>query len=266
MKDDKQKDKRILMAHQVAGYPDDGTCLAAGEALIAGGADILEVQLAFSDPSADGAAIQTACSAVLAAGYTVRRGMDYVREIRRRHPETPVYIMTYASLAYRPGIGSFVQMAADAGAAGLIIPDLPFDHDEGLGAACRERGIRHVPVAAPSMTAGRLEAMAHGGYECIYTALRAGITGSKTVITPEMLGFIGKASSGGAKIFGGFGITDARQAEQLAPHVHAVVAGSVFVNLITKNYDARNAGASCEKIAAALRAKAAELAGLSGAE
>jgi tryptophan synthase alpha chain len=253
--------KRILMAHQIAGYPDDKTALTAGEALIAGGAQILEVQLAFSDPSADGKAIQTACSAVLRNGYTVKQGFAYITELRQRHPEVPVFVMTYASLAYRPGVANFVKEAHDAGVCGLIIPDLPFDHDEGLGDACKKYGMFKVPVAAPSMTSERLERMVSGGFEYIYTALRAGITGSKTVITDDMLSFIDCVSRGGAKIFGGFGITSYEQAEALAPHVYAVVAGSVFVDSITDNYDAGDKEKSRRTIAVVLEKKAAELAG-----
>lgn len=251
----------MLMAHQVAGYPTPGLCLEAGKALIEGGAEILEVQLPFSDPSADGTAIQTACSKVLASGYSVAQGLDYVREVHALYPDVPIFVMTYASLAYRPGVAEFVRRTVEAGASGLIIPDLPFDNDEGLGAECGKRGIHKVPVAAPSMSGERLAKLTGSGLEYIYVALRAGITGAKTVITDEMLGFIGKVSSGGAKVLGGFGITSGEQAGQLAPHVHAVVAGSVFVNIITGGYDPADEDASARRISAELREKAAELAG-----
>ncbi|MFA6857953.1 MAG: tryptophan synthase subunit alpha, partial [Treponema sp.] len=138
---------RILMAHQVAGYPDDETALAVGNALIKGGAKIIEIQLAFSDPSADGVAIQTACSEVLGRGYTVRNGFAYIRRLHKIHPEVQLFLMTYASLAYRPGIENFVRTARDAGITGFIIPDLPFDCDEGLGEACRKYNLYQIPVA-----------------------------------------------------------------------------------------------------------------------
>ena len=82
-------ENKLLMAHQVAGYPEDETAITAAEALIAGGTGILEVQLAFSDPSADGVAIQTACSTVLSKGYTVKQGLEYISKIRKLHPEIP---------------------------------------------------------------------------------------------------------------------------------------------------------------------------------
>ncbi len=252
-------EKKLLMAHQVAGYPDDETALAAAEALVAGGTGILEVQLAFSDPSADGVAIQTACSTVLSRGYTVKQGLAYIAEFRRRHPEIPVFLMTYGCLVYRPGVENFVKMAKDAGVSGLIVPDLPFDSDEGLTAACKKHGLENIPVAAPSMTDERLSKMAHAGFKYIYTALRAGITGTQTVITDEMLSFIDKAASGGSIILGGFGISSGEQSKALAPHVTGVIAGSVFVNLITSNFDPAHPEESRKKIAAAVQAKAQEL-------
>lgn len=257
--DEEIMNNKLLMAHQVAGYPDNETALTAAEALIAGGTGILEVQLAFSDPSADGPAIQTACSSVLAKGYTVKDGLNYIAEIKKRHPEIPVFIMTYGSLVYRPGVENFVKQAHDAGVSGLIVPDLPFDCDEGLTAACKKYGMHNIPVAAPSMTEERLHKMATAGFKYIYTALRAGITGSRTVITDEMLSFIDKAAEGGSTILGGFGISTGEQSALLAPHVTGVIAGSVFVNLITNNYDPANLEESRKKIFEDIKAKAEEL-------
>lgn len=252
-------ENKLLMAHQVAGYPEDETAITAAEALIAGGTGILEVQLAFSDPSADGVAIQTACSTVLSKGYTVKQGLEYISKIRKLHPEIPVFLMTYGCLVYRPGVENFVKMAHDAGVSGLIVPDLPFDCDEGLTAACKKYGMHNIPVAAPSMTEERLNKMATAGFKYIYTALRAGITGTKTVITDEMLNFIDKAAASGSIILGGFGISTGEQSKALAPHVTGVIAGSVFVNLITSNYDPANLEESRKKIYDAVKAKAEEL-------
>ena len=251
--------KNILMAHQVAGYPDDETCLEVAEALIKGGAKILEVQLAFSDPSADGIAIQTACSKVLERGYTVKQGLDFIKKVHENHPEVKFFIITYGALVYRPGVENFVKMAKEAGVSGLIVPDLPFDCDEGLTEFCKKYGMQNIPVAAPSMTDERLVEMTSKGFEYIYAALRAGITGSKTVVTEEMLNFLDKVSAKGAKILGGFGITSGEQAEVLAPHVHAIVAGSVFVNIITQNYDPQKKEDSAKAISTKLCEKAREL-------
>ena len=248
-----------LMAHLVACYPDRETSLCAADALVAGGAGILEIQLAFSDPSADGTAIQTACASVLSNGVTMAQGFDFIAEVRRRHPEIPVFVMTYASLAFRQGIETFVRTAKEHGTDALIIPDLPFDCDEGLNEACAKHGIAMIPVAAPSMTAERLALMKKRGFQYIYAALRSGITGNKTVVTPDMIRFLETVSANGTRVLGGFGIENGEQVAMLAPHVYAVVAGSVFVRIIAEHYNAADISRSRTDIAEKLKQKAAEL-------
>ena len=242
-----------LMSHLVAGYPTDELALTAARALIRGGADILEIQLPFSDPSADGPAIQTACTEVLSRGYRTADGLSFIAQIHAEFPATPVYLMSYGSLIYTPGVAAFCKRAADAGVKGMIIPDLPFDFDEGLTAACRENGMINIPVAAPSMSAERLTKLANAGFPYIYAALRTGITGTDTQIDGATLEFLRKVSAGGSKVYGGFGISSGRQAQALASSVDAVVAGSVFVRLIAEHKD--DAGA----LRAAVEAKAREL-------
>lgn len=220
-----------IMAHLVAGYPTDELALAAAQALVAGGVSYLEVQLPFSDPSADGPAIQEACAMVLKRGYTISDGLAFIASLREACPNIPIWVMTYANLAYHAGIDRFVHVAADHGVAGLIIPDLPFDHDEGLRNSCRAHAIEMMPVAAPSMTAQRIELLRSMAYPWIYAALRAGITGSETIIEDSILQFL-DALRGDARLVGGFGIRHASQVSLLSCHVHAVVAGSVFVDIL----------------------------------
>ena len=222
-----------LMSHLVAGYPTDELSLTAARALVAGGADILEIQLAFSDPSADGPAIQGACTKVLERGYKTADGLSLIKKIRGEFPQTTIYLMSYGSLVFTPGV----------------------DFDEGLTAACRENGMENIPVAAPSMSEERLKKMASAGFKYIYAALRTGITGTDTTIGQDTIGFIKKVASGGSKVYGGFGISKGEQAKALAPYVEAVVAGSVFVRTIN--------AASGDKAALfdAVKAKALELTG-----
>ena len=249
-------EKIKLMSHLVAGYPTDELALTAARALVEGGADILEIQLPFSDPSADGPAIQEACTKVLSRRYRTQDGLDFIAELHSEFPQIPIYIMSYASLVYTPGIASFCKRAAQAGVKGMIIPDLPFDHDEGLTAACRENGMINIPVAAPSMADERLAKLANAGFPYIYAALRAGITGTETKIDKSTLDFLEKVSAGGSKVYGGFGISTGAQSKALASSVEAIVAGSVFVRTITANQG------SAEDLASAVKTKARELCGL----
>lgn len=246
-------EKIKLMAHLVAGFPTDDLALTAARALVAGGADILEIQLPFSDPSADGPAIQSACTEVLSRNYRSAQGLEFISKIKAEFPDTQIYLMSYGSLIYTPGIENFCEKAAKAGVSGMIIPDLPFDDDEGLTAACKKNGMLNIPVAAPSMSLSRLEKMANAGFPYIYAALRTGITGTDTKIDNETLSFLSKVQAGGSKIYGGFGISSGEQSESLSKSVDAVVAGSVFVRLIDKNRDSK------EKLFDAVKSKAKEI-------
>lgn len=247
-----------LMAHLVAGYPTEEIAFAAAQGLAEGQSSYFEVQFPFSDPSADGKAIQTACSESLSHGFTVNKGFSFVARLRSAFPEIPVFIMTYANLAWKAGIDRFIAQLAEAGAAGCIIPDLPFDSDEGLAKVCRVKNVSSVPVAAPSMTEKRISALLDQAPPMIYAALRAGITGSETRIDAATLSFLASLSSTGIPILGGFGIRNGEQSRALAPHVHAVVAGSAFVDLIREN---ETQGPSA--VRPAVRKKALELAGVS---
>lgn len=242
-----------LMSHLVAGYPTDELSLTAARALVEGGADILEIQLPFSDPSADGPAIQGACTEVLNRKYRTADGLKFIETVHKEFPEVPVYIMSYGSLIYTPGIKEFCKKAASVGVKGMIIPDLPFDFDEGLTAACKEYGMINIPVAAPSMSEERLAKIANANFPYIYAALRTGITGTDTKIDDATLNFLSKVSAGGSKIYGGFGISNGVQSAALANSVEAVVAGSVFVRIITENKDNK------EKLYEAVKAKAKEI-------
>lgn len=246
-------EKIKLMSHLVAGYPTDELALTAARALVSGGADMLEIQLPFSDPSADGPAIQEACTKVLSRNYRTQDGLNFIEQLHKEFPEIPIYIMSYGSLVYTPGVAAFCKKAAHAGVKGMIIPDLPFDNDEGLTQACKDNGMENIPVAAPSMAPERLAKLANAGFEHIYAALRAGITGSKTTIDENTTKFLTAVGQGKSKVLGGFGITTGEQAKSLAPFVDAVVAGSVFVRIITEHQNDRQA------LAKAIEAKAREI-------
>lgn len=246
-------EKIKLMSHLVAGYPTDELAMNAARALIAGGADILEIQLPFSDPSADGPAIQGACTEVLNRKYRTADGLKFIEKIHAEYPEVPIYLMSYGSLIYTPGVEAFCKKAAAVGVKGMIIPDLPFDYDEGLTAACKANGMINIPVAAPSMSEERLSKLANAGFPYIYAALRTGITGTDTKIDEATLTFLKKVSAGGSKIYGGFGISNGVQSAALADSVEAVVAGSVFVRIITENKN------DAAKLYEAVKAKAAEI-------
>ena len=144
-----------LMAHMVAYFPDREGSLEVARALADGGAAYLEVQFPFSDPSADGPAIQDACSSALKAGFRTADGFQLVREIGKASG-VPVFIMAYAGMAFAGGVSRFLDTAKEHGAAGVIIPDLMPGMDEGLYLAAKDRELHAVPVLTPFTHQDRL--------------------------------------------------------------------------------------------------------------
>lgn len=221
-----------LMAHMVAGYPDWERSFEVARALADGGASYIEVQLPFSDPSADGPAIQEACSRALDRGITLDEGFRLVKAIRERIG-TEVFLMSYAGPVFSRGVDRFVARAAELGVTGLIVPDLPFDHDEGLYEAARVRGVAPVPVAVVTLPEERIEQILALEPPFLYASLRRGITGDMTSIGEENIRFLHRFLDRPTEVMGGFGISEASQIEALAGHLHTVVVGSALVRIVT---------------------------------
>ncbi|MFP4490259.1 MAG: tryptophan synthase subunit alpha [Spirochaetaceae bacterium] len=225
-----------LMTHMIAGFPDYSRALEIAESLVEGGADYLEIQFPFSDPSADGPIIEKACMEALAAGFRTKEGFSLVHKITTRY-EVPVFIMSYASIVYTCGMDQFTAAAAESGATGLIVPDLPFDSDEGLQESARVAGLFAVPVVVPGMSEGRLAALSERRPGYIYTSLRTGITGGVTEIGETNISFLKQLRETGAEIWGGFGISRRSQIDALSGHLDTVVVGSEILRTIRGSLD-----------------------------
>jgi tryptophan synthase alpha chain len=223
--------KASLMAHMVAGYPDYDTSMETARALAAGGASIFEIQFPFSDPSADGPAIQAACTEALAAGFKVADGWKLVATVHKEFPHIPIFVMSYASIVVTKGVDAFTAQAKASGAAGLIIPDLAPGADEGLYEAGRNHGVIVVPVIVPSVPNARLEAILGLKPEWVYTAIRSGITGTHTTLTPELKDFLARLNAR-TKVMAGFGIDSPEQVRDLKDSANTVVVGSALVRAV----------------------------------
>jgi len=223
--------KNRLVCHLIANYPNFGQSLEIAEALADGGAESIEVQFPFSDPSADGSFILKACDAALKAGFTVDKGFELTRSIIKR-TGLNVYIMSYANILLTRGIDKFVKKSEAIGVSGLIIPDLTMNNDEGLLETGRKYGISIIPVVTLTTPLKRITEILASRPEYIYAVLRKGITGESTAITERNISFLKQLSGSGAKILGGFGINSREQVKALAPYLYASVAGTVFVKKI----------------------------------
>lgn len=225
--------KAPIMAHMVAWYPDKEKSLSVSRAFLDGGVSSIEVQFPFSDPTADGPAIQEACTRALEAGFSVVEGFSTVLHITRR-TNVPVFIMSYASPVFAYSVERFVLRAKEVGAAGLIVPDLMPGSDEDLYKMGEKNGLPIVPVVVPSMRDGRFGEIASLNPKYIYAALRGGITGTKTDLT-SVSDFLEKVKRTGAEVFAGFGIQQRSQIEQLRGKADMLVIGSAFVNTVRAN-------------------------------
>ncbi|MCK5735362.1 MAG: tryptophan synthase subunit alpha, partial [Spirochaetaceae bacterium] len=193
----------------------------------------LEMQIPFSDPNADGPVIEGACRAALDAGFKVADAWRLLEAIRAES-DIPVFVMSYASLVFTPGVDTFVRWAKDAGATGLIIPDLVPGADEGLFIAAEKAGCPAVPVVVPWIKDERLDEILSEPIEWIYVALRSGITGTYTELGSEQETFLAKFREmcNPPRVMAGFGIQDAAQVSAVVEMADAAIVGSALVRAI----------------------------------
>jgi len=249
-------DRLHLMAHLVAGFPDKTGSIEVGRGLVEGGAEYLEVQFPYSDPTADGPTIQTACGRAVEDGFRVNDGFDVVETLAHEtNGETPIFVMSYAGLVFARGVERFVRDAKERGAIGLIVPDLMPGYDEGLFDIARREEMTAVPVVAPSVTPTRLAEILELRSPFVYAAIRTGITGTKSVIDEHVREFLMSVRRPSTRLIAGFGITEYEQARALQQFADVLVVGSAFVRV------AIDAASTAADMRESIRQKALELTG-----
>src|SRR3989338_3893628 len=228
--------KPLFMAHMIAGYPSMAESEKVAEALANGGADIIELQIPFSDPMADGPTIAVACGDALKAGATADDALSLLKKVAKLGK--PVAVMSYINPVFHMGITKFVKIISDTGASALIIPDCPFDSEEGreLIAACKENDVYLIPVVSPGVPRERLEQLAKESRGFVYCTTLQGITGATGKFAKELFDFVAQLKTiFKLPIAVGFGVKSRNDVETLAKHADIVIAGSVFVDVIKKD-------------------------------
>ncbi|MGM0544078.1 MAG: tryptophan synthase subunit alpha [Pseudomonadota bacterium] len=229
----KQHNRPALISYLTAGDPDADTSRRLLHGLPAAGVDIIELGMPFSDPMADGPAIQKAAQRALNNGQTQAKTLDMVRTFREQDSTTPIVLMGYYNPIYRYGVERFLTDAARAGVDGLIVVDLPPEHDEELCQPAFRHGIDFIRLATPTTDAKRLPRVLANASGFIYYVSVAGVTGGNAP-TPERL----EASVSRLRkdtelpIAVGFGIRTAEQAATIGRYSDAVVVGSALVDCI----------------------------------
>jgi tryptophan synthase alpha chain len=221
-----------LMAHAVVGYPDMESSARILAALAASGADIIEAQLPFSDPSADGKSIVEANYAALRSGSSTRACLGLLEKLRGT-TEAPILVMSYLNTLLAYGIDALVARMARGGIDGLIVPDYPDDEDElELREKCAAAGLALVPLIAPTTSYERAQALAAASASpFLYIVLRLGVTGRKTELDAASLERLASLKARTGKcIAAGFGIRERAQVEALRGYADCAIVGSALVD------------------------------------
>ena len=225
-----RKGRPALVCFITAG---DGDTAANLDALVAGGADVIELGMPFTDPMADGPAIQAANLRSLGKGTTTREVLLIANEFRERHPEVPLVLMGYANPMLRRGPEWFAAEAAKAGVDGVICVDLPPEEDEELGPALRKEGVALIRLATPTTDAKRLPAVLHGSSGFLYYVSVAGITGKQQAVLASIEENVTRLKgSTELPVAVGFGVRTPEQAAAIARVADGVVVGSALVELV----------------------------------
>jgi tryptophan synthase alpha chain len=229
----KAEGRPALVTYFMGGDPDYDTSLAIMKALPGAGSDVIELGMPFSDPMADGPAIQAAGLRALKGGQTLEKTLRLAREFRAGDNETPIVMMGYYNPIYIYGVDRFLADAIDAGIDGLIVVDLPPEMDEELCLPALKAGINFIRLATPTTDDKRLPKVLENTSGFVYYVSMTGITGSALAET-------GKVTDAVKRIKGhtdlpvcvGFGVKTAEQARVIGASADGVVVGTAIVNAI----------------------------------
>jgi tryptophan synthase alpha chain len=220
-----------LVTYLVCGDPDAQTFAALLAGLPAVGADLIEIGMPFSDPMADGPSIQAGGLRALRSGMTVTKTLDLVRGFRTRDPTTPIVLMGYYNPIYRMGVERFLAAAKTAGVDGLIIVDLPPEHDDELCLPALRGGLDFIRLATPTTDDRRLPAVLANAAGFIYFVSIAGITGTKSADAAAVASAVARLKRHSSlPIAVGFGIRTPEQAAAVARVADAAVVGTALVD------------------------------------
>lgn len=223
--------RKALIPYITAGDPKPSVTVSLMHALVEAGADILELGVPFSDPMADGPAIQAACERALKHHVSLHDVLDMVRAFRERDGETPVVLMGYLNPIEAMGYAAFAESAAAAGVDGVLTVDLPPEEAGELVQGLRNHALDPIFLVAPTTTDARMDRICSAASGFIYYVSLKGVTGSRTLDVGSVSAMLERLRNHTDLPIGvGFGIRDAESAAAVARVADAVVVGSVLVN------------------------------------
>lgn len=255
----KAANRPALVTYVMAGDPDLATSQAIMEALPQAGSDIIEFGMPFSDPMADGVAIQLSGQRALASGMTLRGVLGMVEDFRRKDETTPIVLMGYYNPIYSFGVDKFLAAAKDAGVDGLIVVDLPTEEDAELCIPALKAGLNFIRLTTPTTDDKRLPVVLENTSGFVYYVSMTGITGAAI----KSRAAVGEAverikSHTDLPVAVGFGIKTAEDAAEIGRHADGIVVGTVLVDAVGKSLVD---GKASDKTVSAVRDIVASLAG-----
>lgn len=231
----RESGRKALIPYLTAGYPTRDTCVAALTMIERAGADFVEVGIPFSDPLADGPVIQRSSQVALEGGMTVPGALELVREASLA---IPVIMFGYLNPVLAYGLPRFLDDAAGAGVAGLLLTDLPLGEDPEIERTIARSPISLIPLVAPTTRPDRLESGLKGSRGFVYVIARLGVTGAPTEVGQEIEQLVARVKRfTDLPVALGFGLATADQARRAARWADGVVVGSALVRRLDEGLD-----------------------------
>ena len=227
-------DGKAFIPFITCGYPDLETTAACVREMVKSGANLIELGIPFSDPTAEGVVIQEANLKALQGGVTTDKIFDFVKDLRRE-VEVPLIFMTYANVIFGYGAEKFISTCANIGIDGIILPDLPFEEKEEFLPVCRNYGVDLISMIAPT-SENRIAEISRDAEGFLYIVSSLGVTGVRSEITTDLAPMI-KIVRDNTKIpcAIGFGISTPEQAYNMSKLADGVIVGSAIIKILTKH-------------------------------
>lgn len=227
------RSRQALIPYITAGYPQRATTVPLMHAMVAAGADLIELGVPFSDPMADGPVIQAAGDIALAQGVGMKVVLEFVREFRRADTTTPIVLMGYTNPVERYGLDRFMADAKASGVDGLVVVDTPPEESLELARKCREQAMDLIFFLAPTSTDERIKMVAEVASGYVYYVSMRGITGAGHLDMTEVLSKVAHLKKLLPMPVGvGFGIRDAQSAKSIASVADAIIIGTKIIQLL----------------------------------
>ncbi len=226
----KTEGRATFMPYWMIGYPDLSTSIAIINTLIEAGADAIELGIPFSDPLADGAVVQAAAQISLDNGTTLSDCFDAIAMIRASHSQTPLLLMGYFNPMLAYGLEHYIAYAADAGADGFIVPDLPPEESAELLRYADPRQMALIEFLAPTSSPDRIKLVAETAKGFIYLVSVTGVTGARDTVATDLSTFVDRVRQAtDLPLSVGFGISRPEQVQQVAQIADGIIVGSALI-------------------------------------